>query len=206
MARKNGNNNHIISGHTERALVIGLTAGLHTVAIDPTLSDVCDTLGTVYRFWRFTKLKMTLYPMASSNNNIIAQYVAGGGSTTAGAADGQQESKHVVVMTNTTAVPQSFVLNHGDLITNQPWFITEVDATDSYLDVAGNIFFEGNGTESIQVKFDIDYEFKYAKHDELSLARLADRYERAKALEYKDSRATVNKAARSQTRDKIRRA
>ncbi len=40
MARKNGNNNHIISGHTERALVIGLTAGLHTVAIDPTLSDV----------------------------------------------------------------------------------------------------------------------------------------------------------------------
>ena len=116
--------------------------------------------------------------MAGSNNNIVAQYVAGGGSTTAGAADGRQESKHVVVMTNTTAVPQSFTLQREDLITNQPWFITELDATDEYLDVAGNIFMEGNGTESIQVKFEIDYEYKFAKHDELSLARLVEKYER----------------------------
>ena len=167
----------IISGHTERTLSIGFTAGLHTISIDPSVSNVCDTLGTVYRYWRFTRLKFTLYPMASSNNNVVAQYVAGGGSTTAGAADGRQESKHVVVMTNTTAVPQSFTLQREDLITNQPWFITELDS-DEYLDVAGNIFMEGNGTESIQVKFEIDYEYKFAKHDELSLARLVEKYER----------------------------
>ena len=165
----------------ERCFIRTLTAGVDALALDYSAFDVTTKLSSVYRYYRFTHLKFTVYP--AGLNNVTFQYVAGGGSDTAGAADNNMESKYVDVSTNAIAVPRSITVPREDLIQNQPWFITELDATDPYLECIGTIFLEGTGTDAFACKLEVDYEFKFPMASELSLALKPKRLSEVQTIE-----------------------
>ncbi len=142
-------------------------AGLKSITVGADMTNITDHLAQVYRYYRFTKLKFTFLPMATTNNNVVAVYVAGGGSSTTGAADNSAEAKYAICLTNTTQVPIVMSISREDLIQNQPWFITETDATDAYLDIVGFLHIEGNGTEYFMLKTELEYEFKFPMSTEL---------------------------------------
>ena len=190
MPRTKKTNNNILAGHTERVLELQMTSGKVTVSLDPTISSVLTSLSAVYRYYRFTALKVQVFPLTSGVTKTLFQFVAGGGSTGSGAADGFMESKYTNVITRNQAVPSQITISRSDLIQNQPWFITETDATDSYLDSPGALHFEAGTSDIITVRLTIDYEFKFSMATELSFSRLApERIEPKRALPSKASNA-----------------
>jgi hypothetical protein len=81
------------------------------------------------------------------------------------------EAKYTQVISNTTRIPIHMNIKRQDLIQNQPWFITDLDAADEYLDTVGVIHFEGNGSEQFHVRLELDYEFKFPMAQELAFLR-----------------------------------
>ncbi len=182
MSRKSNNNRNrtrnggsardqILRGQVQATRLSSFTAGVISYTIAPSLTNITTELATVYRWYRITDLKVTLYPIATSQNNIVGGYVPGGNSTTASAADGNYQARKIIVITNTTQVPQRMHITRDELVVAHPWYVTETDAVDPNADIQGYVQLEGNGTESFQIRFDIEYEFKYPKHDELAFSK-----------------------------------
>ncbi len=168
---RNGKSPHQpLKGHVELTAYRAFTSGKLSLTVSPSLSNVMTELGSVYRYYRVTRLKFTIFPIPSSNSNIVAQWVAGGGSTTSGPADQSMESRRVMGISNTTAVPQHLIIERSDLVVTTPWFVTDTDATDEYLDIQGYIHIEGTANEAFLTRIELDYEFKYPMATELALA------------------------------------
>ncbi len=171
--RKNGNGNTaIMHGHVQKTQVITTgAAGLYTFSLTPILTDVTTQLASVYRYYRFTKIKFTMYPNTTSN--FMAQYLAGGGSTTVGVADGQMESKLVTAVGAFLTVPQTMTITAKDMLNQVPWFVTDLDAVDEYIDTIGYIAVENSSASALQllVRWEVDYEFKYPQHTEISVSK-----------------------------------
>ena len=134
------------------------------------MSQVLTNLSNVYRFWRITHLKISIYPNGQTTP-LLVQYVPGGGSTGSGAADNTMESRFVACVSGSTAVPQHIVVSKDMLCDNlTPWFATQVDATDAYLDILGYVNVEGGTADNFLIRYEIDYEFKIPQHTDISFA------------------------------------
>ena len=174
MPQRKRNKNNILQGHVERVFELQMTSSKASIGLDPTISSVLTSLSAVYRYYRFTGLKVQVFPLTSGVTKTLFQFVAGGGSSTSGAADANMESKYTSVITRNQAVPAQITVARSDLIQNQPWFITETDATDLYLDTIGYLHFEAGTSDIVTVRLSIDYEFKYSMATELSFSRVAN--------------------------------
>jgi hypothetical protein len=182
MSRKGNNNRNrtrnggstrdqILRGQVQATRLSSFTGGVISYTLAPSLTNITTELATVYRWYRFVDVKVTLYPIATSQNNIVGGYVPGGNSTQASTNDGLFEARKIIVLSNTTQVPQCMHITRDELVVAHPWYVTEIDAVDPNGDIQGFIKLEGNGTESFQIRFDIEYEFKYPKHDELAFSK-----------------------------------
>ncbi len=161
-------NDHAISGHVEKVAALTTSTGLFSLSLDPTITNVTTNLANVYRYYRFTKIKFTLYP--NSTSNYTAQYLAGGGTTTYGAADDSKEGKIVMAVGSFQTIPGHMHIPFGDLCNQTPWFVTDLDATDAYLDIVGYISIEmaTSGSGTVLYRMEVDYEFKFPQHTEVS--------------------------------------
>ncbi len=139
--------------------------------VDSTITSYTQSLAAVHRFYRFTRMRVILLP----NNyaaNIYVQYVPGGGSSTAGAADDNIEAEFCAFMNAYTTVPQGIDVPRRALVTSQPWFATNGDASDIYLDTMGQVNFESTGAVEVFFKLVIEYEYKDPLPSELGLSAL----------------------------------
>ncbi len=159
---------HAISGHVEKVAALTTANGLFSLALDPTITNVTTNLANVYRYYRFTRIKFTLYP--NSTSNYTAQYLAGGGTTTYGAADDSKEGKIVMAVGSFQTIPGHMHIPYEDLCNQTPWFVTDLDATDAYLDIVGYISIEmaSAGSGTVLYRIEVDYEFKFPQHTEVS--------------------------------------
>jgi hypothetical protein len=65
-------------------------------------------------------------------------------------------------MSSGCTVPQTMKIASGDLCQNtNPWLLTDADSEATNADTVGQFFFEGGTTDTIMVKIDVTYEFKY---------------------------------------------
>ena len=173
----------ICKGHVEKTEIVNLSSGIYGFQVDQTLSNVTTTLSTIFRWYRFKKIKLTIYP-GSRTAALHMQYVPGGGSTTPGAADQSMESEIVGVIAVGQTVPTSIVVNYEHLRGLSDWYATEGDPNEIYLESQGVIRLEGAGTEGVLLKWELDYEFKESMATELAAIqyRLASENSRLKQI------------------------
>ena len=157
--RSRRSDNNVIHGHISAAKTGTLSTGLLTLTINDALTTVTSALGQVYRYYRYKRLKFTLFPMNPANNNLLAQFIPSGVSTQS-SANNAIEGSHICVLTNTCSVPQSFVVDYSTLMGNHPWFITDGDSSATSAETVGQIFIEGNASESFYYSLEVEYEFK----------------------------------------------
>ncbi len=177
--KRNNNRTKILCDKVERVTSLGgLTSGRGTVIIDPALTRITATLGTVYRYWRFTEFSIEVLPGVSAA--LTFQYVPGGATAVLGTLDFVMEGSHAQMITPSNTNGRIIRLNKADLVQNQPWFITERDATDAFNDIIGSIQFEGATAETFAYRLCITYEFKEPLDNELialvASARVGDKF------------------------------
>ena len=139
---QNRNGSHPITrGRVELVKQYSLSAGKYGIAVDQTITNITNTLSSIFRFYRFTHLTFELLP-DSYTTPVVAQYVPGGGTTTSGAADTTQEGAKVIAISSSQSVPARMQLDRDDLLNFCDWFVTEGDPSDIYLESHGSIFIE----------------------------------------------------------------
>ncbi len=181
MSRNNGQRNHILDGHIECVSSVTLSSGVYQLPLNYGITSLTSSLSAVHRFYRFTDVVVEIIP-ASYSGLTMVQYVPGGGSTTPGPADGTLESLRATGLTAAQAVPARLHIPRKLLITNQPWFVCQGDATDPYLDDMGYLNFEGTATDAIYIRIVVDYEFKNPMPTELGVVADLQRLRRENKL------------------------
>jgi len=166
MTRRNNNssNNNKCDtrGHLKHTVGVNLdTNGLNTTYLSSGLTTVTNALASVYRYFRFVGIKITLMPVSETHTRVICTYIPSGDSTQASPFDGFSDARKLVVQVPYSTIPQSMQLTRKDLINQTPWFITQEDSLDPNLDAQGALHYEGGASQQVIVVMDIDYEFQY---------------------------------------------
>jgi hypothetical protein len=128
---------------------------------------VTQALASVYRLYRFNRVKVTLLPevinAASANVGAIAVWYSPTLLNTAPTNVFDAEAQHMTVGSQTCRVPRSFTIPRDALRTVVDWFATEDDATETSLNRMGAVYIMTSTvseTPTLFFEVTVDYEFK----------------------------------------------
>ncbi len=120
-------------------------------------STALNALQSVYRLYRFTRVKLTVLPYGG---RLVVGYTPGQPISTP-IAYSDVEARKVVMLNSITTVPATLLLSRSDLKTDHEWFVTEQAATEASAEFMGSIVFHtGAATTTVEYLVEIDYEFQ----------------------------------------------
>ncbi len=151
-----------------------------TTYVRDTISDELNALGTLYRWYRFKRMKVTLYPDSGSTFNAMAFF--GPNITNSVSSVGDFQSEYLAFSTAGTSTPQSFTVPGDVLCAAHKWYITEGSGGATDTEDLGQVkFYSTTAAGSLYIKFSIDYEFKLLEDSSVqNFARATLRAARAK--------------------------
>ncbi len=149
----------ITRGHVARSAGLTFVSGAFTFTVNAALFGATNALQAVYRYYRFTKLILTIYPPPTTNNNLIACWAPGLG--TISSIDNAIEGEKILCISANTSVPQKLVLDFAELTPGPwKWFFTNSKG-DTSENTQGQIFLEGTSSQVFQFTLEAEYEFRY---------------------------------------------
>lgn len=142
--------------------VTTLSSGVGVVQLDSQTCDIFTNLSSVYRYYRFTRVKVKVHPFyGSAGEYLVVLYYPEDSTIPAAIADG--EMKQMALQSSASRVPQSFTIAEETLRTPHLWRITEDDASEASLDRYGDIWIGSTNTSStisVLLEFVVSYEYR----------------------------------------------
>jgi hypothetical protein len=138
------------------------------LTMDNSICLALAELDSVYRFFRWTRVKVTIYQAILGTGTAIAAWYIPSGVNTAPTSIVDCEAEHMTYTTIYTSnamltVPQSFVIPRRSLINEVQWFLTSGAGGIAELDGPGRLAFATTTSvtsATYRFKLDVDYEFK----------------------------------------------
>ena len=174
MSKKNNSRaNDLIKVKTRFPVRVTLIAGLGSVQLDSQLDSTLSNLANVYRYYRFTNLKVTLSNPPISEVHI-AQFTSGVGETapvsTSNLSNYGGEHLGMTFIGQTT--PSTFVVPRTALAGAHMWYMTDHILTNIEESVVGFIYVGSNdntSTTGVFLMLEIEAEYS-ALYDAAQLA------------------------------------
>jgi hypothetical protein len=121
-------------------------------------------LAATYRYFRYTRVKITAYPPPSALSTGVALWYVPSGVLTAPTSIADAEGEHLIWVgaDNYQMVPLTMTIPRKALINEVEWFITQDSGGVDELDTPGYLLaaVTSSTTTTIRVVFEIDFEFK----------------------------------------------
>ncbi len=170
--RKHHNDNgSVIRGTISGYHPVVMSSGNGSLTIDDLVSDVTADLGLVYRYYRFTRIKVTVVGSQNSGIHTIA-YAPPQANLSSYTL---MESAFLMVYNAAVmTIPMSFTVPWKFLQGLGNWLVTQQDANSNVdFEAVGSILCSNvlTATASVYLKLEIDYEFR----DPLNSATLQQR-------------------------------
>ncbi len=147
-----------------RTLITVLSTAATVVPIQPSSFVRVLAMGDVFEFYRFTKLRVQLPPMASSSTST--QYAVGYSNQTFDTAPTLVaqviELPFAARQTKTSTVFQYFKVGRNELLANAPlkWYKTVVGTPDALFETQGNLYCVSTDATAgcdIQVEWEVEF-------------------------------------------------
>ena len=142
-----------------------LAVGVSSIAIDSQIDATILNIASVYRYYRYTKLKVTLLPNPLTNGEAVIAQFTGGVSETIPPASGSLSAwggEFVCMSTVVQTVPTSFVVPRSGLRGAHNWYVTdpvldnEEEHIQGYLYVGSTSF---SDTDDVYLLIEAELEF-----------------------------------------------
>ena len=174
-------NGNVVKGKIQSFHLITMTTGDGSLSIDDLVSDVTADLGLVYRYYRFTRIKVTCVGSNSATLHTIAYAPP---QTNLSAYNVLESAFLMVYNAAVNTLPLSFTVPFAFLQGLGNWLVTQQDANSNIdFERVGTILVSNAGSASGQcyLKLDIDYEFR----DPINAASLSERQKIRNAIRQK---------------------
>lgn len=138
-----------------------LVAGASTITVFPGSFTRVNAVADTYALYRVVDLRYRLIPNSTITSAQTASFLPGITDTVPTSKVNNMEALNACVLAVRQTCPTEWVvLNKKDLQGYQPWYKTVVGTPDTAVEIVGNIYVIGTGTETYSMEIRGIFEFK----------------------------------------------